>query len=69
MSLKSKLPSYPDIQPARVISSFARGGCTSTKYCDLMYLDANLPKCTSSNLSAAKRQKSAVYAVTVKRFA
>lgn len=50
MSLKSKFPSYPKTKPARVINSLAKGGCTSTKYWDLMYFEANLPKWTSSKL-------------------
>ncbi len=42
------------------MSSLANGGCTSTKYDDLMYLDANLPKCTSSKLAANMRMKSTI---------
>ena len=50
ISLKSKVPSYPKINPARVIRSFANGGCTSTKNWVLIYFEANLPKWTSSKL-------------------
>lgn len=51
ISLKSKSPLNPKTKAANVIRSFASGGCTSTKYRVLMYLPANLPKCTSSKLS------------------
>jgi len=55
ISLKSKFPSYPNKKPVRVIKSFASGGWTSTKYCVLMYLDANFPKWTSSKLKLGFR--------------
>jgi len=44
ISLKSKFPSYPKMNPTRVIRSFANGGCTSTKNWVLIYFEANLPK-------------------------
>lgn len=35
--------------------SLASGGCTSTKYCVLIYLEANFPKWTSSKLRKTLR--------------